>query len=392
MVALMPPQEETIESREGTAAHWALAELLQGRAVAVGQVAANGVMLTDEMIDCAEMVDYYISNRMGVNAHLNAPANWPRVNLVPNREVERTIRNAVIHPDNWGTPDLVEYCPVALFVDDYKHGHKYVEAVGNWQLANYAALKIAELAQQGVVLPPNFRVVLTIHQPRCYHRGGPHRPWLTTVAELQPYVARMRERYALAMTDDAPVYATDPEVCEDCPARLCCEAAIAAGYRGYEHGFRSIPIRMSPAALGLEYKTLRRGHSQLKARLSALEEEIAMRSRQSGGVPGWRMEFGDGRAYWDESKASLQTIIDTGRAMSVNVAKPALSSAIDTIVTVGRELGVDVAKLALLTPTQAKKAGYPAELVEAWTTRKPGAMQLVEDDGTVAARVFGSEA
>lgn len=368
-IAALPQPDETIEAREGTAAHWGLAELLRGQSIAVGQVAANGVTLTEEMVECAELVNDYITARCGVNSHLYAPEHFVRAVLTPNREVERLVKNPVIHPDNYGTPDYVEICPVALYVDDYKHGHKYVEAVGNWQLANYAALKIAELAQQGVVLPPNFRVVLTIHQPRCYHRGGPNRPWTLTVAELQPYIERMRERYALAMTDDAPCFATDPEICDDCPARWDCEAATAAGYSAFEKGYSAVPLRMSSAAMGLELRKLRRAQAQLAAKISGLEEQVAARMKQSGGVPGWRVEFGEGRVKWDESKAPLATIAATASALNINIST-----------------------LALLTPAQARKKGMPAELVDAWSTRGSGGAKLVEDDSTSAARVFGKGA
>lgn len=59
----MFPQEETIESREGDAAHWAAAQMLAGVAVSIGMAASNGVLLTDEMIEGAEMYAEHILKR-----------------------------------------------------------------------------------------------------------------------------------------------------------------------------------------------------------------------------------------------------------------------------------------------------------------------------------------
>ncbi len=351
-LAALFPQEATIESREGTAAHWALAELLNFRDVAVGQVAANGVTLNAEMIECAELVAEYIIDRDG---------------NPPQRGVEQLVKNPILNVENYGTPDYAAFVPLELHVDDYKHGHKYVEVVGNLQLLNYAILIVAEMTNRKILIDRHLKITMTIHQPRCYHRGSPHRSWSIMASELEPYRVLMRKQYAIAMTDNAPVYATDPEICEHCPGRHACEAATAAGYSAYEHAFSSIPLVMSRAAQGLELKILRRAAGQLKARITGLEEQVKMGLREPGGVPGWDVEFGPGRIVWDESKASQDTIISTAAAVGVHIAKP-----------------------GIMTPTQAKKAGLQIELVEAFTKQQSGAAELVENDATLASRVFGA--
>lgn len=350
-LAALFPQEETIESREGTAAHWALAELLNGRDVDVGQVAGNGVTLNEEMIECAELVAEYIAERDG---HFVAAA-----------KVEQLVKNPILNIENYGTPDYAVHRPLELFVDDYKHGHKYVEAVGNLQLINYAILIIAEMTTRGDLIDKYLKVTFTIHQPRCYHRGGPHRTWSIMASELEPYRVRLRERYAIAMTDNAPCYATDPTICEHCPGRFGCEAATAAGYSAYEHAFSSVPLVMSSAAQGLELKILRRAAGQLKARISGLEEQVLRGLREPGGVPGWDIEFGSGRLVWDDSTSQ------------------------DRIISTAAAVGVHIAKQGIMTPTQAKKAGLMPELVAAFTRQQSGAAELVECDATLASRVFG---
>lgn len=350
-LAALYPQEETIESREGTAAHWALKELLNFRDVAVGQVADNGVTLNEEMIECAELVADYIIARDG---------------NPPQRGVEQLVKNPVLNVENYGTPDYAAFVPLELHVDDYKHGHKYVEVVGNLQLLNYAILIVAEMTTRGLLIDKHLKITLTIHQPRCYHRGTVHRSWSIMASELEPYRELMRERFAVAMTDDAPCIAADPEICEHCPGRHACEAATAAGYSAVKHSYSSVPLIMSPAAQGLELRILKRAASQLKARISGLEEQVLRGLRQPGGVPGWDVEFGAGRIVWDDAKAAADTIISTAAAVGVSISKP-----------------------GIMTPTQAKKAGLMPELVDAFTKKQSGAAELVECDATLASRVFG---
>src|SRR5437868_4163827 len=50
------PQPDTPESLEGNAAHWVFAEMLACRQVAEGHAAPNGVIVTDEMLEGAELV------------------------------------------------------------------------------------------------------------------------------------------------------------------------------------------------------------------------------------------------------------------------------------------------------------------------------------------------
>ena len=50
-----PEPEDSLEAMEGTAAHWAFEELFAGRAIDIGLVAPNGIVLTDEMCDGAQL-------------------------------------------------------------------------------------------------------------------------------------------------------------------------------------------------------------------------------------------------------------------------------------------------------------------------------------------------
>ena len=56
MEAAYPELEPSPESLEGTAAHWVVQMLLQGTPVSLGTQAPNGVAVTEEMLEGAELV------------------------------------------------------------------------------------------------------------------------------------------------------------------------------------------------------------------------------------------------------------------------------------------------------------------------------------------------
>ena len=93
------PEEDTPESREGTAAHWAVSEQLSGRTVDVGLIAPNGVPLTDEMIDAADVMVNDVTDTLALYGLKLADC-----------EVERPVRMPRIHPTQFGSPD----CQIVL--------------------------------------------------------------------------------------------------------------------------------------------------------------------------------------------------------------------------------------------------------------------------------------
>ncbi len=351
-MAALFPQEDTIESREGTAAHWACAELLAGRDVALGQVADNGVTLNDEMIEAAEMYAGHIMARGAVGS------------------VETRIHNSALHhSENGGTPDHFAYSMngprLHIHLDDFKFGHGYVSVFENWQLFNYLALILCAI-QDTWTDDRMIDVTFTIIQPRCYHRDGPIRSWSFCASDARPFFNILRNHFALAMRADAPCIAGDE--CEHCPGRHGCEAAVIAAFNGVTHAYSSVPLEMSPQAIGLELRTLKRAARRLDARITGLEEQ-AQRLSGRNPIPFFKIDYGSGRTSWN---------VDA-----------------DSVVSVGQMFGVDFAKPGTLTPIQAlaamKKAGLPAELSEVikqYTTTPTGAAKLVEDDGRGAALVF----
>lgn len=351
-VAERYPDEDTIEQREGTAAHWAGSQLLLGHAVAVGQVADNGVILNDEMVDAADMYAGHIIRRddFGVDC----------------RYVEHQLVSNVLHDANYGTPDYWSYQGDRhhLFVDDFKYGHGFVSEIRNYQLINYAALAASELT---CFDDDDLRVTMTIHQPRNYHRRGPIRSWTTTLGALRQPIAEMQAAFSLAMQPDAPVMARDPDACKDCPGRHECEALLMVTGQAMDLAYDSAPLRMSPAALNAELRRLVRAEKMIKARREGIEQSVVSTLKRGGTVPGFMLEHKKGRTVWKDD-ALQQGIIDIAGAYGAKIEKP-----------------------GLITPLQAVKAGIPEDVVKAFSHTPSGAAELVEDDGTAAANIFNKD-
>lgn len=345
----MYPQEDTIDTQEGEAAHWAGAQRLIGQQIAVGQVAPNGVVLNVEMVEAADGYADHIQQR-----DKQHEGYW----------IEQHIPHGPIHKDNYGTPDYVSYANESLSIDDFKYGHGFVSEIGNYQLINYAALKAHEL---GIFDDDSLKVTMTIHQPRCYHRRGPVRSWTTTLGALRPYFDELRNAFNWATQLDAPVIARDPEACRGCSARFDCEANLMAVGPDVDLAYDSTPLKLSPLAMAVELRKLRRAEKMIKARREGIEQAITSKIQRGQSVPFFSIGHTKGRTVFNAD----------AREMGV--------------VEVAAAYGAKIEKAALITPLQAIKAGVPEDVIKMYSHAQSGAAELVEDDGTAAQNIFNKE-
>ena len=346
------PQPDTPDTLEGTAAHWVFAEMLAGRTVAEGQVAANGVTLSEEMIEAAEVfVDTIDSDLESL---------WLTREVL---HVEQRIEIGEIHSENWGTPDVFFFDDGgrAAHVYDIKFGHSFVDACENWQLADYAA-GVARLLPDHLhhdhALPVHFTVV----QPRNYDRAGPVRRWSTTLGGLGPMFGRLRAA-AVAATVAEPG-AFPGEHCKHCPGRHACNTLQRAAYAVIPIARYSAPVELPAEALGIELAMLKSAAVLLSARVSGLEQEAMARATLRGErIPGYMLADTYGRDAW---------------------TRPA-----GEVLAIAQALGVNVSKPGLITPKQAIKAGLNADVVKAFSGAGKTGVKLVVDDGARARKVFG---
>lgn len=354
-----PSPEDSPEAREGVAAHWYVAELLNGRDVPVGAVAPNGHPVSAEMVDCAQDILVDIRDTLRA-AHSH------------DLRVEQRVMAASVHEASYGTPDvyLMDRAQKILHVWDYKYGHRFVDANRNWQLLNYA---IAILDMEG--FSPDvaydhpqswhgWRITLTIAQPRNYSSVGPLREWYLSGEGLRDtYLPQLRRAAHEAMQPGAPY--TTGEHCRDCSGRHVCPALQRAGALAMDVSLQAQPVQLPPHAVGLELRQINDAIKRLEARKTGLEEQALAIIRGGTGVPFFTAEHSSGREDWQVPAAQ--------------------------VIALGEIFGVSLRKEATLTPTQARKAGIPDEAFVGWTARPSGALRLKPVDDNAAKLAFEQE-
>jgi len=341
MNAAYPETEEREDAREGVAVHWA--SLIMWGTVKEGDVAPNGVVLTDEML---ETVDIAID----VFRPFKDEADAGKRTLF----VEDTVASGAIHHRNWGTPDLWTVADGVLDLFDLKYGHEFVEVVDNWQLTNYAALILGGGVRADRV---NFHVI----QPRAYSPLGPVRRFSYTVSELQPRFKRLRDAAREAMSTEAK--AVPGPHCKHCNGRHACKALEAAAMSAIEQASDVLPLELPPQALGIELRMLKQAQTLLDARITGLEQQALSLMRTGQRVPHFMIEQSPGREVW---------------------TRP-----IEEVKLLGDLFGVPLQKPALITPNQARKAGIRPEVIDAYVDRPKTTIKIVPATDEKARRVFG---
>ena len=233
------------------------------------------------------------------------------------------------------------------------------EAFQNWQLINYVA-GINGLTDQET------EIDMAVIQPRAFHRDGPVRRWRVTAAELSGYISRLADAASVAVSPN-PTANSTPEGCEHCRGRRACEALQRAAYVAADKGQHYAPLDLSPHALGLELRTLKRAQSLLNARITGLEAQTEAAIKSGTLVPFWILDSVPGRLSWTKPPAEIFALGDM----------------------LGLKLQKDPEPI---TPTQAKAAAKAAkvsgEIFNAYAARATSAIKLIADDGSKAHLIF----
>lgn len=349
------PQPDTPESLEGNAAHWVAWQMHAGVAVAEGTPAPNGVIVTGEMIEGAQVLIEAAHSRMPLDQY-------------PTHVVEKPVSIGRIHPQCWGTPDMygVSFDGNVLEVLDYKFGHEFVDEFENDQGVSYIAGIIDEIAANWGVVAGAIDLALwvnfTIVQPRCFYKGAPVRTWGCRASDLRAQINQLSTAAHAALMPE--VSATTNEACKNCPGRHACPALQKGAYADAEFAVKAaLPVELSPASASLELRTLERALARLQSRVEGLREAVTLYAKSGKVTPFHRLEQKAGRPFWN---------IDPGE-----------------VVAIGQMFNVDLSKPSVVTPTQAKKLGVDEAVIKAYTSTPQGSISLVPENPADARRVFG---
>lgn len=354
MQAAQPPEEETDESREGTAAHWLLCRTLRKLVTEDGAVADNGVPINEEMREAIQEIVIDVNDTLKNCASGDYFQNEARV-----------FAHAMIHPDNDGTPDVyfVQWSKKTLHIWDFKYGHRFVDVYRCWQLVDYAA---ACIETAGIKDWQDWTFTFTIAQPRCYVRdelGGPLREWFTTGAELAPLFDQLRTAAAEAMQPGAPCKTGTH--CLDCKAAWDCEANQRMGGACVDLIHAQQPLGMDNMAIGLEAKVLAEAMARVKARLEILEVKALAAIDRGESVPWHKLDWTQPRLGWIKEKQA-----EAAQLVAM--------------------FGVDVQPgVALPTPGQCIKQGVDETVIKPYTIKPHGSKKLARINDSSAAKVFG---
>ena len=330
-------------SAEGSGAHWALAEVLQGRP-AWGLRAPNGVLIDEEIRESVEFAH---------DAFESLLEEFDQT--IDNALIEHRVQIPRIHAECWGTLDFGFWAPdrKTVVVVDFKHGHEAVEVFENLQLLAYSS---------GLLGDAEVRVVNVIVQPRAQHRDGPVRRWTYHAVDARGLLNICMNAAHEALGPD-PKLRAGP-ACRHCHAATTCPALTKAAGRVMDEAYRPIPDVLDANRVGVELRYAQRSLALLKSRADALEQQALAMARAGANVPHFLVEKSAGREVWK---------------------KPAAE-----VIALGQMLGLDLAKPpAAITPLQAAGRGLSDVLRASFAERTPGASQLVPDDGSRFRKVFG---
>lgn len=334
------PQDDSAESQEGSAAHFVLADRLDGtNNFTEGRLADNGIAITQEMIEGAELVCEVVEKRI--------PSRIPL-------HVEQTISIPAIHADCFGTPDIWAFADDHLEIIDYKFGHKFVDEYWNPQGLLYMLGIIGQLP----VIPTD--VSFTIVQPRCFYRGDSVRTHTYYINHATEYLAPLREAAERAYSQTPT--ATTGAQCEHCPGRHACPTLQKAAYADAETSTDQQPVELTPQAAALELRMLDRALTRMTARVEGLRELTLANIKAGAHVPHYKLEPTRSTTKWTVPPAEVI-----------------------------KKLGKKASVPKVITPTQARKLSLDENIIATYTDIIPGGLRLVESNNADAARVFKKE-
>lgn len=316
-----PQQNTTLAAEEGSYSHEIAECLLSGMEPKVGG---------GEVYECAKLYADYIKS----------------YNFTDMFHVEHEVHAPQIHENLIGTVDCWVYEKEidTIFIFDYKYSMRPVDPFENLQCICYAAGILNYLENVNLATT----IVITIVQPRAFHKDGPIRKWETTVQYIQQHISKLRD-YAEIATSENPPTSTGKH-CQYCSARAECPALQKATYNAIDMLDNCVPLHMNQPAASNELINLHHALRSIQARITGVEEMIRSWLDLGVEVPNFELKEIKGREKW-----------------AINP---------EMVVALGEKQGLNLKKeLQVLTPTQARKLGV--ELTDKYTERADSTKKLI---------------
>lgn len=278
--------------------------------------------------------------------------------------VEQPVEIKRVHDQCFGTPDAAVFIATdkdvnnQLHLWDYKHGYGIVEAEENEQLMSYACGLIDELGLDDLKLTLHLHIV----QPNVYHVLGSVRTWTVEAHEIRAHINHLSSQAQIAMSGQGQTVSGSH--CLHCSARRSCPAAHSAAMNAIDVVNAGTPLYLDDFSLGVELRHLQRAYESIKARITALESDAMSRIQEGKQVNGFAIGQGRGSVKW--KKDVEPQVIAMAQILKVDIAKPQQA----------------------LTPTQAESEGVDLSLFEDFIERKNGSAKLINEEDTLACRVF----
>ncbi len=369
MAATQAPNLDTEGSREGTAAHWLGAEVLlnfkgtqEGPLVCsayLGSTAPNGVVVDEKIIEGAQT---FVDDVLEVAQKHGA---------LRRMRIEHRVKMPRIHGQNWGTLDcaIILYGAdgqvVAIFLWDYKHGHRECKSADNLQLVDYAE-GLREELRLNVLDTQRVEVIFRIVQPFCYRHAGTVDEWSGLLSDLRGHVNQLHAQAHAAFTNPT---LTSGKHCRDCPAVGTCSGARRAGYNLIDVVQAPYEMdAMTGAELATERQILTDGLTATKARLAAIEADLEHRIGNGENGTGLALQATSGNLAWTVPPEQAAALAD--------------------------QFGFDIRSGAVKTPTQAKQAAPAAlkqqfeQIVKTVAKRPSGKLKLTDATDSRTAKAF----
>ena len=341
------PEDTDYIREEGIAAHWAASKLLRDDWVPVGEIAPNGIELTEELLDGAQM---FVDVVRGWSDQF-----WS----------EHALHAPLIHEQCGGTPDAFGISKNYRFlrIADLKMGYRPHDPFEHWQLLCYYAACFTFFGFNGAT-DQELIVEFTIVQPRWFGREGPVKKWTVRGSDLRGLVNRLHMAAAAAALPEPLL--TAGSHCEHCSARHACPAAQNAALQLLDLSARSIPNDLDPASTAALLYRITKAAELLDAMKTGLEARAQHMISNGVVVPGYILERGKGRRRYTSYEAE-QDVMTLGDMLGKNLRKPQRA----------------------VTPTEALKMVDPAMLAP-YIDRPETGIKLRRVDDNAARKIFQS--